>query len=252
MAAQRSPHTPSSFPARTSTSKPSLLPTPRRPSFSTPAPGPSSPTGVSGFRALRSLLPFGPNKHSTSLSSNSAVSPPSSSRFTSFSAVRKSIQRDRNASFSVTDLPVLVIDQAAADASPELPLRKSISLHEKSTLFQPPLHEVAPALPTSNTFRRTQLRLQCLPKRRPRSLQSRGRRMISLLFLHRPFEHPRHSPSFRQLSRRIPRASPNTCHPHHLPPRPPLPAEPIHLSPPRKHRPWIFPPPISTRRSWMP
>ncbi|KAJ7042535.1 hypothetical protein C8F04DRAFT_1251963 [Mycena alexandri] len=149
MAAQRSPHTPSSIPTRTS--KGSLLPTARRPSFSTP--GPSSPTGVSGFRALRSLLPFGPNKHSSiPLSPTSAVSPNSNgSRFASFSAVRKSIQRERNASLSVSDLPVLVIDQATADASIELPLRKSISLHEKAAPFQPPsLHAVPPRIPTVN------------------------------------------------------------------------------------------------------
>ncbi|KAJ7786009.1 hypothetical protein B0H16DRAFT_1876110 [Mycena metata] len=149
MAAQRSPHTPSSIPTRTS--KGSLLPTARRPSFSTP--GPSSPTGVSGFRALRSLLPFGPSKHSSiPLSPNSAVSPNSNgSRFASFSAVRKSIQRERNASLSASDLPVMVIDQATADASIELPLRKSISLHEKSVPFQPPSPAVRPGIPTVNT-----------------------------------------------------------------------------------------------------
>ncbi|KAJ7071306.1 hypothetical protein C8F01DRAFT_1109958 [Mycena amicta] len=106
-------------------SKPSLLPTPRRPSFSSP--GPSSPTnatpGPSGFRALRSLLPFGPNK-------NPASPNPTTSRFASFSVVRRSTQRDRSfsASQSAADLPVMVIDQTSAVEG--IPLRKSISLLE--------------------------------------------------------------------------------------------------------------------------
>ncbi|KAJ6519536.1 hypothetical protein C8R45DRAFT_25375 [Mycena sanguinolenta] len=136
MAAQRSPQTPSSIPTRTFKG-PSLLPTPaRRPSFSTPGPSsPTSPAGVSGFRALRSLLPFGPSsKHavpSPSVSSNNS----NGHRFASFSAVRKSVQRDRNASLSSSDLPVMVIDQASVDEVGVLdfpPVRKSISLHGDS------------------------------------------------------------------------------------------------------------------------
>ncbi|KAJ6604352.1 hypothetical protein DFH09DRAFT_1122389 [Mycena vulgaris] len=144
MATQRSPHTPSSIPTRTS--KGSLLPTARRPSFSTP--GPSSPTSVSGFRALRSLLPFGPNKHSTS--GSISVSPNgSASRFASFSVVRKSITRDRNASLSATDLPVMVIDQASrsADDSAEYPVRKSISLYNEKPLPSQPISSPTLNLP---------------------------------------------------------------------------------------------------------
>ncbi|KAJ7462678.1 hypothetical protein B0H11DRAFT_2241202 [Mycena galericulata] len=140
MAAPRSPHTPSSIPTRTS--KGSV----RRPSFSTP--GPSSPTGVSGFRALRSLLPFGPNKHSTPVSPS--VSPnPNGSRFASFSVVRRSINPDRNASLSSSDLPVMVIDQASAE---DLPVRKSISLYnEKRSSSQPiPSTVVLSNVPTLN------------------------------------------------------------------------------------------------------
>ncbi|KAJ7456698.1 hypothetical protein FB451DRAFT_1276878 [Mycena latifolia] len=144
MATQRSPHTPSSIPTRTS--KGSLLPTPRRPSFSTP--GPSSPTGVSGFRALRSLLPFGPNKHSTPVSASVSPNNPNG-RFASFSAMRKSITRDRNASLSASDLPVLVIDQTSADDSADIPVRKSISLYNEKPL---PSQPISPAVspPTLN------------------------------------------------------------------------------------------------------
>ncbi|KAJ7275331.1 hypothetical protein B0H12DRAFT_1086792 [Mycena haematopus] len=133
MFAERSPQTPSSIPTRTSKSS-SLLPTPtRRPSFSTPGPSPISPAGVSGFRALRSLLPFGPNKHVTPISPPVASSNSNGHRFASFSAVRKSVQRDRNASLSSSDLPVMVIDKASVDEVGVLgfpPVRKSISLHE--------------------------------------------------------------------------------------------------------------------------
>ncbi|KAJ7783470.1 hypothetical protein DFH07DRAFT_935147 [Mycena maculata] len=142
MPTQRSPHTPSSIPTRST-----KLPTARRPSFTTP--GPSSPS-VSGFRALRSLLPFGPNKHSTPVSPS--VSPnPNGSRFASFSAVRKSINRDRNASLSSSDLPVMLIDQAPADDSADFPVRKSISLYnEKPSSSQPDYPTVVlPDLPTA-------------------------------------------------------------------------------------------------------
>ncbi|KAJ7900038.1 hypothetical protein B0H14DRAFT_3852519 [Mycena olivaceomarginata] len=146
-AAPRSPQTPSSIPTRTSRSS-SLLPTPaRRPSFSTPGPSsPNTPTGVSGFRALRSLLPFGPSKNAPPLSPS--VSSGNTPRFASFSAVRKSIQRDRNASLSSSDLPVMVIDRASVDEVGRLnfpPVRRSISLHEESL----PSH-VAADLPTVN------------------------------------------------------------------------------------------------------
>ncbi|KAJ6509243.1 hypothetical protein C8R47DRAFT_1097933 [Mycena vitilis] len=145
MATQRSPHTPSSIP--TTTSRSSRLPT-RRPSFSTPGPStPASPTGVSGFRALRSLLPFGPNKNSTPASPVNPHAP----RFASFSAVRKSIQRDRNASLSSSDLPVMVIDQVSVDEMGMLPVRKSVSLQEKSLPAPPPrLPPVGPDLPILN------------------------------------------------------------------------------------------------------
>ncbi|KAF7339715.1 DUF2012 domain-containing protein [Mycena sanguinolenta] len=131
MAAQRSPQTPS-IPTRTSKG-PSLLPTPaRRPSFSTPGPSsPTTPAGVSGFRALRSLLPFGPNKNAISSSPSVSSNNSNGHRFASFSSVRKSVQRDRNASLSSSDLPVMVIDRAAVDEVGVLefpPVRKSISL----------------------------------------------------------------------------------------------------------------------------
>ncbi|KAJ7139833.1 hypothetical protein C8R44DRAFT_765542 [Mycena epipterygia] len=144
MAAQRSPHTPSSIPTRTSKGS---IPTARRPSFSTP--GPSSPTGVSSFRALRSLLPFGPNKHPTPLSPSASPNH-NGSRFASFSAVRKSITRDRNASLSASDLPVMVIDQASADDTADIPLRKSISLQASlpSQPTPPPVTRADP--PTFN------------------------------------------------------------------------------------------------------
>ncbi|KAJ7630656.1 hypothetical protein FB45DRAFT_1058624 [Roridomyces roridus] len=122
MASQpRSPHTPSSIPTRTSKN---LLPATRRPSFSTPGPSPTV-TGVSGgFRTLRSLLPFGPKS-----SASPGLASPTSGvpRFASFSSGRKS--RERNASLSTADLPVMVIDQA--NNSAELPVRKSISLYDE-------------------------------------------------------------------------------------------------------------------------
>ncbi|KAJ7293289.1 hypothetical protein C8J57DRAFT_21725 [Mycena rebaudengoi] len=125
-APQRSPHTPSTgIPSGRSSKHLSLLPTPRRPSFSTPAP--TSPPSLSGFRAFRSLLPFGPNKSSTPVSSS--VGPnPNGSRFASFSSVRKSISKDRNASLSSPMLPVMVIDRSADDSA-EFPTRKSVSLY---------------------------------------------------------------------------------------------------------------------------
>ncbi|KAJ7102215.1 hypothetical protein B0H15DRAFT_984379 [Mycena belliarum] len=147
MATQRSPHTPSSIPTRKGST--SLLPT-RRPSFSTPGPSSPSGSGVSGFRALRSLLPFGPNKHSTPVGGSSPV-PNGGPRFASFSAVRKSITRDRNASLSVTDLPVMVIDQASGDNSadfPQIPVRKSISLYDEKPLPSQPMS--TPVTPTLN------------------------------------------------------------------------------------------------------
>ncbi|KAF7319921.1 DUF2012 domain-containing protein [Mycena kentingensis (nom. inval.)] len=157
----RSPQTPAA-------PKPSLLPTPRRPSFSA---GPSSPTNTSssGFRALRSLLPFGPNKHAPPVSpSASALSNSNGSRFASFSVVRKSMQRDRSfsASASATDLPVMVIDQTSSEEN--MPARKSISLHEKPSVPslnlpessssdtipfpKEPIHQ-SPVPPRSQTYR---------------------------------------------------------------------------------------------------
>ncbi|KAF7310659.1 DUF2012 domain-containing protein [Mycena chlorophos] len=119
MAVKRSP----------STSKPSLLPTPRRPSLNNP--DPSSPTHApSGFRALRSLLPFGPSKQTTPLSSPSATAN-NSSRFASFSMTRRSIQRERSFSASHPGLPVMVIDATAE----EIPLRKSVSLQDEPVQF---------------------------------------------------------------------------------------------------------------------
>ncbi|KAF7306663.1 DUF2012 domain-containing protein [Mycena indigotica] len=145
MASKRSPITP----------KPSLLPTPRRPSFTTP--GPLSPTvatnGPSGFRALRSLLPFGPTKQPSSVSPSSPNSTPNTngtSRFASFSVVRKSMQREPSfsASHSATDLPVMVIDQSAGE---EIPLRKSVSLHEKPLPSHPPdVREIRRVSPEPN------------------------------------------------------------------------------------------------------
>ncbi|CAK5264761.1 unnamed protein product [Mycena citricolor] len=129
MASPRSPHTPSAV--QTKSAKPSLLPTARRPSLSTP--GSSSPPTnghpPSGFRSLRSLLPFGPK---STPSSPGASSPhPSGSRFASFS--RRSMHRDRNVSASVTELPVMVIDQASRKQSVDIPIRKSISLGAAGT-----------------------------------------------------------------------------------------------------------------------
>ncbi|KAJ7130068.1 hypothetical protein C8R43DRAFT_670298 [Mycena crocata] len=147
MASQRSPHTPSSIPTRTS--KGSLLPIARRPSFSTPGPSsPTNPAGSSGFRTLRSLLPFGPNKGSTPVSPSFSPNP-NGSRFASFSAVRKSIQRDRNASLSASDLPVMVINQASGNDSNDLPARKSISLYNDKPLPSQPTHTTV-GLPTLN------------------------------------------------------------------------------------------------------
>ncbi|KAJ6627220.1 hypothetical protein B0H10DRAFT_1996115 [Mycena sp. CBHHK59/15] len=151
MAAQRSPHTPSSsIPTRTS--KPiSLLPTPRRPSLSSPAPSsPNTPAPVSGFRALRSLLPFGPNKHATPISP-SVSQHPNNSRFASFSSVRKSITRERNASFSSSALPVMVIDRSTKDSG-DYPIRKSISLYEEkpSPVESTPPADLPSEIPTLN------------------------------------------------------------------------------------------------------
>ncbi|KAJ6574813.1 hypothetical protein B0H19DRAFT_1125871 [Mycena capillaripes] len=171
MATQRSPHTPSSIPTRTSRG----FPTARRPSFSTPGPSsPTTPAGVSGFRALRSLLPFGPNKHSTPVSP-SVSSNPSAPRFASFSAVRKSIQRDRNASLSSSDLPIMVIDQTSLDELGMLPVRKSISLQEKPSPFQPSTPAVVQDVPTLNLLRASQERAAAPlspPKAEPQTVQA--------------------------------------------------------------------------------
>ncbi|KAF8213374.1 hypothetical protein K438DRAFT_1803869 [Mycena galopus ATCC 62051] len=156
MATQRSPHTPSAIPTRTSKSV-SLLPTPaRRPSFSTPGPSsPTTPSGVSGFRALRSLLPFGPNRHATPLTPSVSSSNSNGSRFASFSGVRKSVQRDRNASLSLSssNLPVMLIDRAASVDErrvPENPLEEDSRV--VSTVFTPPPPRTPSPLPELSTI----------------------------------------------------------------------------------------------------
>jgi hypothetical protein len=103
----RSPYTPSYIPVvsprPTRSTLPSslslpqlqLAPLPRRPSGSSPAVGASpvlsstSHTGISSFRSLRNLLPFGSAKHS-SAAANGPRNP-----FPNFGSVRRSMTGDR-------------------------------------------------------------------------------------------------------------------------------------------------------------
>ncbi|KAF9462817.1 hypothetical protein BDZ94DRAFT_1260396 [Collybia nuda] len=155
MATPRSPQTPFSIPAQPKRSAfPSSIPSARRAStssavsspnissasVSTPSPlSPNAPTGIPTFRTLRSLLPFGPNKQPTPVSATVATSTNVlRSPFANFGSVRRSMTRERNASFSA-ELPVISIERTP-DSAEEPVIRKSVSCSrlEKPLPDEPP------------------------------------------------------------------------------------------------------------------
>ncbi|KAG6844775.1 hypothetical protein H0H87_003893 [Tephrocybe sp. NHM501043] len=94
-----------------------------------PLPSPSTSTGVPAFRSLRSFLPFGHSKPSTSVSSLAPPSPNvSKSPFISFGSVRRSMNRERKASLDLALPPVISIDQATRDELEDSAVRRSVSL----------------------------------------------------------------------------------------------------------------------------
>lgn len=144
MATQHSPHTPASHRGLGHTRIPSI----RKPSLSSPAStsvSSNSSTGIPSFRSIRSLLPFGPNKHATTVSAS--VSPAgsngSSSRspFPLFGSARRSMTRERQASLSSLS-PVIAIEKPREE---EPQIRRSFSLTalEKPLPDEPHLFSVS-------------------------------------------------------------------------------------------------------------
>ncbi|KAG5647802.1 hypothetical protein DXG03_007724 [Asterophora parasitica] len=89
------------------------------------SPNASTPTGIPGFRSLRSLLPFGPHKNATPVSSAVSPSPQvSRSPFAHFGSVRRSMNRERKASLDVDLPPVISIGHPS---SQETEVRRSVS-----------------------------------------------------------------------------------------------------------------------------
>jgi hypothetical protein len=139
MATQHSP-----FPGQPRRSAfPSAIPSARRSSTSSnrpdisvassPSPSPSTtstPSGIPAFRSLRSLLPFGPNKHPAPVSNTASPSHHGRSPFANFSSVRRSMSMHRERkgpeSADTGELPVLSIGRDST-ALEEPAVRRSIS-----------------------------------------------------------------------------------------------------------------------------
>ncbi|KAJ7225806.1 hypothetical protein GGX14DRAFT_641147 [Mycena pura] len=215
MAAQRPPLTPSS------SNRTSVLPTPRRPSFTTPGPSSPNTSAPSGFRSLRSLLPFGPNKHASPLTP-SAAPPVNGSRFASFSVVRRSINRDRipssSSSLSVSDLPVMVIDQTSAvDDSADILVRKSTPLYEFEKSQPSSRPPTPPDLPTPDLLETSQEKAAAEPE-----VSATEESPVNSTSLRTPSPLPELSTIFEAdtsgISKHLPSASPSPSPTSHSPP----------------------------------
>ncbi|KAF5383693.1 hypothetical protein D9615_003625 [Tricholomella constricta] len=117
------------------------------------SPNSSTPTGIPAFRSLRSLLPFGPHKHATPVSSTVSPSPQTSrSPFAHFGSVRRSMNRERKASLDVELPPVISIGHPSRDETEDPTVRRSVSCSR----LEKPLPPDGPQVlndGTSNSFR---------------------------------------------------------------------------------------------------
>ena len=107
--------------------------------YTTTQPSPAG-SGIPSFRTLRSLLPFGPNKNATPISTSAS---PNTSRspFSGFGSVRRSVTKERERKMSLTSdaIPVIAIERSKDNPVPDdTAIRRSVSL---STLEKPLLKD---------------------------------------------------------------------------------------------------------------